>query len=253
MSYQPVPTQPPAYGEDPAARTSGDNVPDDFKYSTNVAACELPVRQMFIRKVYALLTIQVFGTVLIGYIIRLNSTLKEWCLNNIWLYFVSIAGVIGFAIATHFKARSYPTNLILLTGFTVCEAYGVGLACSFVDSDVVVQALLITFILFIGLTLFAFQTKYDFTSWQGALGMGLWALIAVGFVRMFFPGSTLGIEVLYSGMGAVLFAIYIIVDTQNIMKSYSLDDEVLATLALYLDILNLFLFILRLLNNRRDS
>ncbi|KAM9891158.1 hypothetical protein OXX79_010920, partial [Metschnikowia pulcherrima] len=60
MSYQPVPSQPPAYGEDPAARSMGDNVPDDFKYSVNVASCELPVRQMFVRKVYALLSVQIF-------------------------------------------------------------------------------------------------------------------------------------------------------------------------------------------------
>lgn len=252
MSYQPVSSQPPAYGEDPNARSANDALADDFKYSVNVASCELPVRQMFIRKVYALLTMQILGTVVIGYIIKLNQSLQNWCLDNLWLYFVSVAGTLGFAIATSIKARSYPINLFLLAGFTICESYGVGLVCSFVDSDVVVQALLITFILFVGLTVFAFQSKYDFTSWQGALGMGVWALIAIGFVNMFFPGRSKGFEVLYSGAGALIFAAYILVDTQHIMKTYSLDEEVSATLALYLDILNLFLFILRLLQNREN-
>ncbi|GEQ72246.1 hypothetical protein JCM33374_g5933 [Metschnikowia sp. JCM 33374] len=253
MSYQQVPTQPPAYGEDPATRTAGDNIPDDFKYSVNVASCELSVRQMFVRKVYALLSVQIFATVFVGYLIRSHEPLRNWCLNNMWFYIVSVVGAFGFAIAANIKARSYPINLILLAGFTVCEAYGIGLACSFVETDAVVQALLITFVLFIGLTAFAFQSKYDFTSWQGVLGISVWALIAIGFVNMFFPGNSKGFELLYSAAGALVFSGYILVDTQHLMKTFSLDDEVSAAIALYLDILNLFLFILRLMSNRNND
>ncbi|CAK7900657.1 bax inhibitor 1 [[Candida] anglica] len=251
-SYTAIPTeQPPTYEQEQAPRVAGDNIPDDFKYSVDVASCELPIRQMFIRKVYALLTMQVMGTVLVGYVIRSNSSVQNWCLNNMWLFFVSMIGAIGFAVATHFKARSYPTNLILLSCFTLCEAYGVGLSCSFVESEIVVQALLLTFVIFIGLTLFAFQTKYDFISWQGFVGMGVWALIGWGFLSMFFPQSS-GMELVYSGLGAILFSIYVIIDTQKILKTAHLDDEVPATIALYLDILNLFLFILRILQSRED-
>lgn len=253
MSYERVPTQPPAYGEDPTTRTAGDNVPDDFKYSVNVASCELPVRQMFVRKVYALLSVQIFTTVLVGYLIRLHLPLRDWCMNNLWLYFISIAGTIGFAIGANIKARSYPINLIFLAAFTLCESYGIGLACAFVETDAVVQALLITFVVFIGLTAFAFQSKYDFTSWQGVLGISVWALIAIGFVNMFFPGNSKGFEMVYSGAGALIFSAYILVDTQKLMTTFSLDDEVSAAIALYLDILNLFLFILRILQSRSDD
>lgn len=218
----------------------------------NVALCELPIRQMFIRKVYSLLSMQLLATVVVGYMIRLNASLQAWCLNNMWLYIVSIVGTIGFLVATYWKAKSYPINLVLLSGFTLCEAYGIGLACSFTKTEIVVQALLLTFIIFIGLTLFAFQTTYDFTSWQGALGMGLWALIGWGFVMMLFPGQSKGVEMVYSGIGALIFSAYIVIDTQKIMKTACLDDEIPATISLYLDILNLFLFILRLLLNRDD-
>lgn len=253
MSYQQVPALPPAYGEPEAIRTADDNIPDDFKYSSNVASCELPIRQMFIRKVYALLLAQLLGTVIVGYVIRLNSSIQNWCLNNMWLFIVSLVGTFAFMIATHWKAKSYPTNLFLLTGFTLCEAYGLGLACSLVQSDVLAQALLITFVIFIGLTLFAFQSKYDFTSWQGILGMGLWGLIAWGFVLMFFPHQSKGLELVYSGIGAILFSGYVLVDTQRIMKTACLDDEIPATITLYLDILNLFMFILRFLQSSRDD
>ncbi|KAK6456388.1 inhibitor of apoptosis-promoting Bax1-domain-containing protein [Scheffersomyces xylosifermentans] len=241
--------EPPSYN---TPRTEGDNIPDDFKYSVDVASCELPIRQLFIRKVYALLSIQLLGTVLVGYIIRSNPALQAWCFNNMWLFIVSIVGTIGFLIGTYIKARSYPTNLILLAGFTLCEAYGIGLSCSMVESDIVVQALLLTFIIFIGLTVFAFQSKYDFTSWQGYVSMGLWALIGWGFVMFFFPGRSKTAEMIYSGFGAVIFSIYIIIDTQHIMKTAHLDDEIISTLQLYLDVINLFLYILRLLNTRND-
>lgn len=234
------------------ARTPGDNVPDDFKFLVNVAECELPLRQLFVRKVYALLLLQIFGTVLVGFLIRLNPAFLEWSMNNIWLFFVSLAGSVGFLIAASVYARSYPKNLLFLAGFTLCEAYGIGLACALIESEVVVQALLLTFIIFIGLTLFAFQTKYDFVSWQGIASMGLWALFAWGFVLMFFPHHSSTMELVYSGVGALLFSVYVLIDTQKIMKTTHLDDEVRATITLYLDVVNLFFFILRILNNRNE-
>lgn len=264
MSYTTLPqepnTQPPAYdtstanspyGAPSGARSEGDNIPDDFKYSLNVAACELPVRQMFIRKVYAILSLQILLTVVVGFFIKLSLGVQNWCLNNQWLFWVSLIGAFGFMIGAHVKARSYPTNLILLAGFTLCEAYIVGLGCSLDDSEILVKAALVTGVIFVGLTAFAFQTKYDFRSWQGALGMGLWALIGWGLVMMFFPGSET-VNMIYSGIGAIIFSAYIVVDTQLIMKSMHLDDEVPAAIKLYLDILNLFLFILRMMRNSDD-
>ena len=57
---------------------------------------------------------------------------------------------------------------------------------------------------------------------------------------------------IYSGLGALIFSVYIIIDTQQIMKTAHLDDEIVSTIQLYLDVVNLFLFILRILNNRND-
>lgn len=256
MSYSAIPDQPPNYppAEEGQSRERqfGDNVPDDFKYSVDVASCELPVRQLFIRKVYLLLTIQLMASVLVGYIVRSSDPILTWTLENPWILIVNLFASIGFMVAAFFKARSYPVNLALLGGFTVFESFTLGIACAFVESTVVIEAILLTLIIFIGLTLFAFQTKYDFISWQGTLGMILWGLIGWGFIMIFFPGNK-GIENVYSFIGAIVFSVYIIIDTQKIMKTCHLDDEVIATILLYLDIINLFLFILRLLNNNREN
>jgi FtsH-binding integral membrane protein len=50
--------------------------------------------------------------------------------------------------------------------------------------------------------------------------------------------------------GVVLFSGFILFDTSNILRHYDVQDYTSATLALYLDVLNLFLFLLRLLGNR---
>ena len=63
---------------------------------------------------------------------------------------------------------------------------------------------------------------------------------------------------LYAGMGAMLFSMYIVYDTQLIMggKSrqfqYSLDDYCIAALNIYVDIIQLFLYLLQLFGDRRD-
>ena len=149
-----------------------------------------------------------------------------------WLFFISMVGTIGFLIATHFKARSYPINLVLLSGFTLLEAYTLVVVCSLVETDVLIQALFLTMIVFIGLTLFAFQTKYDFISWQGFASMGVWLLIGWGFMFMFFPSQSKGMEMIYGIFGVPVFSLYIVIDTQQIMKTAHLDDEIIATITL---------------------
>ncbi|KAK6464388.1 inhibitor of apoptosis-promoting Bax1-domain-containing protein [Scheffersomyces coipomensis] len=255
---------PPAYnsplfeeeeGTSNQPRTFGDNIPDDFKYSVNVASCELPIRQMFIRKVYALLTAQITLSLIVGTIIHYSSDgFKEFMFNHLWIFYVNLFATFGFLGVCFFKARSYPINLVLLGLFTVSEAFSVGIATLFIDSSVLLNAILLTLVIFIGLTIFTFQTKYDFTSWESYAGMFIWILISWSFLLMFFPGfNTSFTENIYGLFGAILFSVYIIIDTQKIMTVNHLDDEVMSCIQLYLDIINLFLFIVRLLNNNRND
>lgn len=249
MSYAPI-NNPPVYSDNPEqsqTQTGLDNIPDDFKYDTNVSGCELTIRQHFIKKVYTLLFLQLLITGAIGAFISLNQSVQNFALTNIWLFFVSIAGSIGFLIAAYVQSRRYPINLILLTGFTVFEGYIIGVATSLYDTQIVLEALTITLVVFIGLTLFAFQTKYDFTSWAGILNSVLFCLIGIGFIWFFFqPSSTA--ELVYSSIGAIVFSGYILVDTQLIMRKFNVEEEVPAAISLYLDIINLFLNILRILS-----
>jgi FtsH-binding integral membrane protein len=107
----------------------------------------------------------------------------------------------------------------------------------------------------LGLTIFAFQTKWDFTVMGGALFVALIILVIFGIVAMIFPGRVL--TLIYASCGALLFSVYLVYDTQLMMggtHKYSISPEeyIFAALNLYLDIVNIFLYILTIIGAVRD-
>ena len=97
------------------------------------------------------------------------------------------------------------------------------------------------------LTFYTCQSKFDFSF----LGAGLFA---VTWVLLLWGGVTaiMGVQpgLMYSVLGAIVFSLYILYDTSQILYRHSVDDYVVASIDLYLDIVNLFLFLLRLLSQR---
>ncbi|PMD14216.1 transmembrane bax inhibitor motif-containing protein-like protein 4 [Hyaloscypha hepaticicola] len=254
---------PPSYVDEPSSstdqaallggpRSSEDNIPDDFKFGGSVAEATIDIRMAFVRKVYAILSVQLIATAVLSSVSFWSSDYKEWIQSHPSMMWVSLFGAIGFMLLTYWKRKSYPMNLFFLAGFTGLEAYSVSVIVSFFDSRIVLQAVLLTAGIFVGLTLFACQTKYDFTSWMPYLFGGLWALILFGFVAAFFP-HTSTTELIYGGLAALIFSGYILVDTQLIMRHYHVEEEIAAAISLYLDIINLFLAILRILNSQQNN
>lgn len=127
-------------------------------------------------------TVQLLATSALSSISFLSTAYKIWIQSNQWMMWLSLFGAIGFMLLTYWKRKSYPTNLLFLAGFTGFEAYSISVIVSFYQSRVVLQAVVLTAVIFIGLTLFACQSKYDFTSWAPYLFGGLWMLIMFGFM-----------------------------------------------------------------------
>ncbi|EXJ86539.1 hypothetical protein A1O3_03492 [Capronia epimyces CBS 606.96] len=235
-----------------APRQEDDNVPDDFKFGGTVAEATIDIRMSFIRKVYSILTVQLLLTAGLSSLSFFSTGYRNWIQSNSWMMWVSLFGAIGFMLLTFWKRKSYPTNLIFLAAFTGLEAYSISVVTSFFESRIVLEALILTLGIFVALTLFACQTKYDFTSWIPYLFGALWALILFGFMAAFFPhGST--VELVYGVIAALIFSGYILVDTQLVMRHYHVEEEIAASISLYLDILNLFLAILRILNSQNNN
>jgi len=233
-------------------RSEDDNIPDDFKFGGSVAEADISIRMQFVRKVYSILTVQLIATAALSSVSFWSEGYKTWIRTNQWMLWTSMFGAIGFMLLTYWKRKSYPANLMFLGGFTALEAYSISVIVSFYDSRIVLEALLLTLGIFIGLTAFACQTKYDFTSWMPYLFGGLWALIMFGFVAMFFPYNSTA-ELIYGGLAALLFSGYILVDTQLVMRHHHVEEEIAAAMSLYLDVINLFLAILRILNSQQSN
>ena len=77
-------------------------------------------------------------------------------------------------------------------------------------------------------------------------------LIIFGLMASFFPGGKT-MDTVYGGVTALIFSGYILVDTQLIMRHYHVEEEIAAAISLYLDIINLFLAILRILNSQQNN
>ncbi|KAL2884184.1 hypothetical protein SGCOL_000123 [Colletotrichum sp. CLE4] len=275
--YAPAPTQdpdeassyaqaPPAYQAEPTAASDtdrlfgggaprssqDDDLPDDFKFGGSVAEATTDIRNQFIRKVYAILTVQLIATGAVSALSFFSDGYKTWIQAHPGLVFASLFGSIIMMLLTFWKRKSYPTNLLFLSGFTLMEAYTISVIVSFYKAGIVLNAVFLTAGIFIFLTAFACQTKYDFTSWIPYLGGALWGLVLFGFMYMFFPYSSTG-ELVYGGIAALIFSAYILVDTQLIMRHHHVEEEIAAAISLYLDIINLFLAILRILNSQQNN
>merc|ERR1719272_541533 len=108
-----------------------------------------------------------------------------------------------------------------------------------------------------GMTAFAFTTKFDVTEYGQYLRAGVLGLFAMGVLGLFFSFPFL--HLIYAYVGALVFAGYLVYDTQLIMGGkhqhcrFGVDDYAFAALSVYLDIIRLFLFMLRIAGTKRNS
>lgn len=116
--------------------------------------------------------------------------------------------------------------------------------------DIVLQALATTAIVFLGLTAYALTTKKDFSFMAGFLFVGLIVAIVAGLANIFLhiPALSLAIS------AAIVFIMsgYILFDTSRMVNGGE-TNYIRATVALYLNILNLFLALLRLISAFNDN
>ncbi|RZB41020.1 lifeguard 4 [Asbolus verrucosus] len=222
-----------------------DGIENDFAYRNNVLQASKGIRMGFIRKVYGLLSMQLLLTVVVAAIFMFTPQIKSFVQTNDWMMFIPMFGSFILLFALHIKRRETPTNLILLAAFTVFQAYTVGVIVTYYSQAVVLQALLLTLIVLTALTLYTFQTKHDFSAMYSGMFAGLCILLVGGFFQIVFQSNTF--EIILSLGGAFLFCLFIVFDTQMMMKNLSAEEYILATINLYMDIINLFLYILRIL------
>src|SRR5207248_3031641 len=148
-------------------------------------------RHKFIMKVYLILFLQLMFTFGITILFTIYQPIKVFAQNNLAMLILSI--VLTFALLIILAccgniARSTPWNYILLGLFTLVMSYMLGVIASFYDTVSVMYAILITLAVVVGLTLFACQTRYDFTGCGPYLFGLLIVLILFGLLNGFICG-----------------------------------------------------------------
>jgi uncharacterized protein len=122
----------------------------------------------------------------------------------------------------------------------------------------IVQTFFVTAASFGALSLYGYTTKRDLTAMGSFLIMGLFGLIIASVVNIFLASSALAFAV--SVLGVLIFAGLTAYDTQKIKEMYFDGDDaavmgrkaIMGALTLYLDFINLFMFMLQFLGNRNN-
>lgn len=213
-------------------------------------------------QVYSIFTVQTLTSVAVVAFILNNPAIGRFLLLNSDIMLMgTTVGMVGSAGLLTLLPRlrhQFPLNLLVLGVYTLCQSTILGTVTSTMDQKLVCAGAMHTLVVFLGMTLFAFQPnpKYDLTPFGTFLLNSLLALtvgvVASSFFRIPITSS------LWSGLSAILFSVYIAYDTQLIVggrhkkRAYDQKEYILAVLGLYQDAVSLFLNIMRILNSGKN-
>lgn len=209
------------------------------------------LRWAFVRKVYTILSVQMLLTIAVASVVVF--------VRPVALFFVSSPGGFGLYIfiiilpfivlcPLYYYYQRHPVNLLLLGLFTVAISLAVGITCAFTKGQVILESAILTAVVVVSLTLYTFwaaRRGHDFNFLGPFLFAAVMILMVFALIQLFFPLGRISLMI-YGGLAALVFCGYIIYDTDNLIKRYSYDEYVWAAVALYLDVINLFLSLLTL-------
>ncbi|KAK4471825.1 hypothetical protein MN116_005218 [Schistosoma mekongi] len=226
---------------------------------TSLQSSDKYIRHAFIRKVYLILTAQLLVSSVFICVFLFSKSVKYWVARNLWFYYLSYATFL----CTYFALvccpsvrRRYPGNFIALSVFTLAFSYMLATISSFHDTRSVLIAVIITACLCISISIFAMQTRIDITKCTSLIFVLSIVVMLTGIACMIMfavSGGNRILQVVYGGLGALLFGVYLAFDTQLIIGGRELElsaeEYIFAAVELYLDVVNLFLMILTLLDD----
>jgi modulator of FtsH protease len=191
-------------------------------------------------------------SILISFIgTAVGSNFAEWGLSGLFLPLI-VVQIIMLVSAFFFRKKSRPVGYFFVYFFTFLSGIVIFPAINHYinigGTGIVTAAFGITTAMFAVLTAYAYFSKRDFSFLGGFLLVGVIALIGLSIVRIFVPSlgvGMLGLSIAF--LGIMIFSGFILYDISKF--KHGLTDEMipLAVLCLYLDFINLFLYVLQFL------
>ena len=198
----------------------------------------------FMKQTYQLLAASMIAAAVGAYV---TMPFAEIVMQYKWIIFGAELLILFFGLR---MTRGHAgANLAMLFAFTFLTGVSlVPLLASLIGAGngaVIGNAFLMTSVLFGALSLFAINSKSDYSSWGKPLFITLIVVIIASLVNMFILQSPMMHVIITAGI-LLLFSIFTIYDTQNIANG-AYDSPVDAAVSLYLDFLNMFTALLQLL------
>ena len=255
--------QPPPYRNTGFGELAWYNV-DDSYVQANMQV-DPWVRAAFVRKVYAILSTQLLATVgvTVGVIYaafykgdhKYPTEWGHWILGpGYYLVFLTLILAMFILCYLMVAKQRFPWNFIGLAAFTGCMSFQLSIICTLYYGSGLGSDLLLAFVLttatFLVLTAFTIVSKIDFSFLAPLLCVGIFVVIVwslIMSIAILFGGVSVGWYLAYSILGMILFIGFILYDTYMIVTRLGVDDYIVGAIELYLDIINLFLFILQCL------
>jgi FtsH-binding integral membrane protein len=175
------------------------------------------------------------------------------------MMWVLILAPLALVFFISFRINSLSVGTAQAMFWLYAALLGVSLSSIFVvyTAQSITQVFFISAATFGAMSLFGYTTKRDLTQFGSFLIMGLIGVIIAMVVNIFLQSSALGFAI--SVLGVLIFVGLTAYDTQKIKEMYSVNDDgtvsgrkaIMGALTLYLDFLNIFLFMLQLFGDRR--
>ncbi len=228
--------------------------------STRIAARPDAARTTLFRSVYLWMTMALCLTALTAYTVAGSESLLQMIFSNRFVFYGLIIGelVLVFVLAANILRMSFLTATLMFIAYSVVNGATLSVIFLVYDLGSIGLTFLVTAGMFGAMSLYGFLTGRDLSSWGNLLMMALVGIIIASLVNLFLKSEMLMWVVTY--IGILLFVGLTAYDTQRIKRMIYSEAEVDATmqklallgaLSLYLDFINLFLYMLRLLGNRR--
>ncbi|MCE2488611.1 MAG: Bax inhibitor-1/YccA family protein [Anaerolineae bacterium] len=218
--------------------------------------------QPLLRQVYMWMTLAMLVTTASALLI--SNVAMELLVTNPAIIIVAIVAQLGLVLALSWGMQRMSVTLAQVLFFVYAATVGVTLSLILLvyEGSTVISAFATTAVLFFVMTMFGLTTRVDLTRYSSYFMIGLVGLFIALIVNSFIGSSTT--ELLLSFVGVVLFSGLTAYDTQRIQRMAQdprLAGEggatmsrlaIMGALGLYLNFLNLFIFLLRLFGGGRD-
>jgi uncharacterized protein len=213
----------------------------------------------FMQKVYGWMGAALVVTALTAMYVASNLSLVEVIVGNKIVFYGLMLGELGLVIwlTAAMKSMSASTATMLFFAYALMNGLTLSVIFLVYTADSLAGTFFISAGMFMAMSAFGYFTKKDLTAWGSLLFMALIGIIIASVVNIFLKSSMFQLVISY--IGVVIFVGLTAYDTQKIkqMQLENADSDtqrkgaIMGALALYLDFINLFLYILRIFGKRK--